>query len=255
MKAIDLEGLLTDATADELAGLPITHPLRTPACPPTPRFYKGVRDGWSIEERRHVNSCEFCQRATALEWRIECPGLWTVMRYAAEEGAFEDLQAMRRHLELDRCRRCTLILSSRFVKTLADMLRAGKGSVNKIRRLAEQAIVVYTRLPRLATDGVHFEPLERGERFGTSAESEKMNVALWERASGDLEISLDATDVTRAQVEVIGQSKTRLEIVELEKVGERRVQAIQLGSLREQVRELGEDCLVLAAPVAEDLET
>ena len=47
MEAIDLEKLFSDATEDELSRLPSSHPLRTPDCPPTPRFYKGVRGGWS----------------------------------------------------------------------------------------------------------------------------------------------------------------------------------------------------------------
>src|SRR3989442_9975825 len=104
MEAIDLEKLFSDATDDELSRLPSSHPLRTPDCPPTPRFYKGVRGGWSEAERRHVSGCEFCQRATALEWRIECPGLWTLVQYLAEGEAFEDIQAMQRHLERDGCR-------------------------------------------------------------------------------------------------------------------------------------------------------
>src|SRR5258706_14994188 len=138
MNPINLRDLFRDTSDDELSRFPISHPLRTPECPPTPRFYEGVRQGWSKAERSHVTECEFCKRAAALEWRIECPRLWTLVRYLADGDGFQDLTAMQRHLEQDSCRRCASALRSPFVKALGELLRAKDRGFEKIRVLATQ---------------------------------------------------------------------------------------------------------------------
>lgn len=256
MEAIDLEQLLCGNGGPEQ--FPATHPRRTPQCPPTPKFYLGVRKGWSPEERRHVSRCEFCQHATALEWRIECPGVFTLARYLAEGETFEDLHALVRHLEADGCRRCALALRASFLKVLSALLRERKRTVDEIRAQADRMVLMYARLPALAPDGVHCEPLEGDARFVVSAESEAagINLALCEGDSGELEVSLEApTGIGVTRIEIIAESESRVETVPLYEAGERSAGARSLGSLAQQVRQLGKDCLVLVAPVENKIET
>lgn len=256
MDAIDLDRLVGGNGVPEQ--FPARHPLRTPQCPPTPRFYPGVRRGWSPEERQHVSRCEFCQRATALEWRVECPGIFTLARYLAGGEVFEDQQAMVRHLEADSCRRCALAVRTTFANALSALLRERKRSIDEIRALADRAVLIYARLPVLAPDGVHCEPLEGNGRFVVSAEGEAagMNLALCGGDSGELEVSVEGpTGIDRTRIEVIGESESRVETVLLYEAGERSAGARSLGSLAQQVRQLGEDCLVLAAPVENNMES
>jgi hypothetical protein len=95
---------LRAADALEVEKAPKQHPLRTPHCPPLTRFPSAIREGWAPEEREHVTGCPYCQRVTALEWRAECPILFDWTLYV--ELRSPDQEAMRYHLEHDRCPRC-----------------------------------------------------------------------------------------------------------------------------------------------------
>ena len=205
-----------------------------------------------------MSSCEFCQRTTALEWRIECPGLFTLVEDLADGENFADLKAMRFHLEHDGCRRCELASQTVFVTTLAALLRAGRRSVEEIRAMADRAAVIYARFPNLAPAGVQFAALEEGDRFQISAKSEldDTRVTIRERDSGSLAVSLSTKpEVAEVQLEVIGEKTKRTETVELNEAGERLVGGVSLGAFGEQVRQLGRDCLVLAAPPLTDFES
>lgn len=90
---------------------------RTPDCPPLSRFPTAMKDGWTPAEREHVSKCaRYCQRLVEIQWRIEHPGLLTVIQYLA--GTSPDLTAMRLHLDNGRCALCAFLHQSAIVKTI-----------------------------------------------------------------------------------------------------------------------------------------
>src|SRR5882757_11570608 len=75
-----LDTILDEFFAHELREAPRSFDGPTSDCPPLVQFPKRVKSGWNEKDRSHVTHCDFCQRITALQWRIECPTLLTVVR-------------------------------------------------------------------------------------------------------------------------------------------------------------------------------
>jgi hypothetical protein len=78
---------------------------------------------WREEELAHLAACRSCQRLVEAEYRLECPDLTILARYAAGLSPFEE--ALRRHLEEDLCERCRRRLEAAWTKAAAARLRAG----------------------------------------------------------------------------------------------------------------------------------
>jgi hypothetical protein len=55
----------------EIERAPKQHRLRTPECPSLSRLAAGFRDGFTKQERRHVEKCAYCQRMRELDRRDE----------------------------------------------------------------------------------------------------------------------------------------------------------------------------------------
>jgi len=250
-----------DVELEEAFGVPAgeapkRHREQTPACPPLWRFPTGVGKGWNEDEREHVTGCSYCQKVTATQWRLECPGLFALVRFLAQGEAFEDAAAMRIHLDQDRDRRCALLLQSVSVRKLAAVMKAGRRTAEELKALADQAAFTYVLLPEVAAAGSRCEPsqdVERFEAWAESADKSGLAVTLSETPSGTLEVSVDAPLALKAaQVEILGATPQNLEL-ELRQYGQRGTAVWPLGPFSNQVRMLGRDCLLLTAPSIEDL--
>lgn len=59
---------IVDSQAVQMA--PKQHRLRTPDCPPLPRFPIAVKEGWNPEEQDHLAGCAYCQKILKMEQRL-----------------------------------------------------------------------------------------------------------------------------------------------------------------------------------------
>lgn len=93
---------------------PAATPLRSPTCPFLNRLYEALlRWDWTDEERRHVADCPSCHAALAKArstlWHPSVDLLW---RHVTDSPLTEeDRQDIAFHLQTDRCRRCTLLVT------------------------------------------------------------------------------------------------------------------------------------------------
>ncbi|MGA3099984.1 MAG: hypothetical protein ABSF25_26325 [Bryobacteraceae bacterium] len=109
-------------------------PPSRPGCPSLPRIAEAALSAaWSADEVAHVSGCRWCQRLLAFEYRAECPDLITLARHEAGVSPFED--ALRAHLEEDRCERCARRLGSAWVEAVAALLRAGALTAAALREM------------------------------------------------------------------------------------------------------------------------
>ena len=83
MSAENLSGLLQAVWEEQVKKAPRRHPLRTPECPPLPRFLEAQRSGWSREQAAHAGDCPYCQKITEMVWRDEYPNVVSPAQWPA----------------------------------------------------------------------------------------------------------------------------------------------------------------------------
>lgn len=107
----NLETALRELFEMEVEAAPKRHRDRTDLCPPLELFSEGVVKGWDSDRKAHVSSCHYCQKVTAMQWRIAgCPHWFLLAQYKAR--TMSDMEAMRIHLERDRCAHCVESIES-----------------------------------------------------------------------------------------------------------------------------------------------
>jgi hypothetical protein len=106
----ELDVVLNEYFTEELRRAPARHHQQTDDCPSLLRFPTSVRNGWSPKDRRHVTCCDFCQKVTAMQWRMECPSLASLVRNSLREAP--DAAAMAIHIKEDGCARCRSIFEA-----------------------------------------------------------------------------------------------------------------------------------------------
>jgi hypothetical protein len=231
----------------DVQNAPKQHHLRTPQCPPLARFPAGVREGWKPEEREHVTGCAYCQRVTALEWRAECPGPFTLALYL--EGICPDREALEFHLQKDRCPRCQRLLRSLLLRELAAPLRAGRPGVERARPPLECVAAGFAPLPALG----EFGPATRPPfQLRAVLPDGSLAVTVRETDVGELVAHVRAPDPAKAgrtvRVEVLGAGEALTADVVLEGQGESGCSGRHtFGPFAELAPRLGADCAVLAA--------
>jgi hypothetical protein len=192
MRDLNIESVLR-AISKDAPGARRQHRLRTPDCPPLTRFPEGTRNGWSAEVAEHVGQCAYCQKVTAMQWRLDHPPLWTLFRYAAGWPA-PDAEAMRIHLEEDNCEHCRRVTSrSRAVAELRRVLESDRSA---------RAVQEYEKAAAAMGAGADTTQPETVVAAGFSTDAREAFQVRFANADGSLITSLRETDDGRLVVEV-----------------------------------------------------
>ena len=132
----ELDAFLDEHFREELRWAPRRHREATDQCPSLRRFPAGVRSGWrgQPENRRHVSQCRFCQKLTAMQWRIECPALAVLVRNSLA-GA-PDAAALAMHIREDHCVRCRAI-SELVQQGTSALAAAGEAALEVMGRIQQ----------------------------------------------------------------------------------------------------------------------
>lgn len=245
-KAIEL---LRTAYERECSRGPSQHPERTPGCPRTARYETGVRKGWA-EYREHVAGCTFCSKVSAMQWNIEPPGVWSVARHLAD-GTVPDDANLRRFLDEPRYRHFQNLFRSVLVRSLAELMQAGREAVATLRAAGAGAqLSSWVLAPANAAD-------RRVERFQIRCTSEDGSLVTTVRqtAGDELEAVIEGKAEyagRKVAVELVRQEAESLLAagIELKPVG-KGVQGIgKLGKFRELAATL-QGCSIVTTWAAE----
>ena len=179
---------------------PREHSLRTADCPPLTAFPQGTRQGWSEEYRSHVPSCPYCQKLTAMQWRLDHPRIWYLALHAAGRPV-EDAEALRIHLEDDRCAHCLRILRSTALQALAKLIQAGAKTLEGLEARAKRAGACASQLVFAAGFAAkQREPFQ----MRTDTVDGSLLATLWER-DGQLMLELESADPANAGRKVLAE--------------------------------------------------
>ncbi len=230
----------------EVQKAPKQHRFKTPQCPSLPRFAVALREGWTPEEREHVSECRYCQKIIAMEWRIQCPSLLSLILHLA--GACPDKQAMQYHL--DECQRCLRLTQSPWLQGLAALVQAGQRMQAQVEAMLNAVVTAFASLP--APVGA-FAPTTRPPfQLRAMSEDGSLIVTLRETDEGELVVHVKTLDPQQAgrivHVEVIGKGEALTAEVVLQPQGEHGCAGRHtFGKFSELASRLGADCAVLAA--------
>ena len=110
---------------------------RTDRCPSIPTFVRARKHGWPADLQKHILSCTYCQRTTAIGYRADCPS-WLVLAQFKALGW--NSRAVEFHLQHDHCRVCATALQSEELSRLAERLQGGPSIAQRAKRLLEQFV-------------------------------------------------------------------------------------------------------------------
>jgi len=232
---------------------PKQHRLKTPQCPSLPHFAVALQQGWTPEEGAHVTGCAYCQTITAMEWRMACPGLLTLVLHLA--GASYNVQAMQHHLEDDACRRCQRLLQSRWLHALAQMILTGQRTLAHVQALVDATVATFAPLQALVGA---FAPTTRRPFQARAVHPDgSLTVTLREATDGNLVVHVETPDPGKSgqkvRVEVVGEGEPLVAEVILEAQGAYGCAGLHIfGVFAELAPRLGADCAVLATLIEAD---
>lgn len=220
------------------------HPLRTPLCPALPRILAAVKQGWSRQEREHVDSCEYCQRVTAMVWEENPPAWSQIIQYAASPASATDNRAMSIYAERGGGRRYAI--ARKFVET-ADLAGRMKG---RLAWLIERAAFTSVSLPMPKTQLAQAQTVD--EPFAVHLHLAQVDIELTARKNPEAEFEIsafsssDAMAGAKIHVDVVGASA----ILFCELILEPGNGAIQgshsLGPFDPVIHKFGAECLIAA---------
>jgi hypothetical protein len=196
---------------------------------------------WTAGERQHASTCRRCERLVrAVDRQMVHPGWWDLLLWGLGRVFGADRDALRYHLEEGGCRRCRRLLGSSWLRSLADRVRAGSCTRERVEALTAGAAAAFVPLPAtagtvFAVRAVHPEGLLQTSLVGTEA--------------GVLALAVQAADPglsgRRVRVEVVGDCTLSAK-VSLAPEGQGCAGCHTFGRLDDLKSRLGVDCALLA---------
>lgn len=221
------------------------HSLRTPRCPRLPKIVAAVKQGWTAQEREeHVNTCEYCQRVTAMVWEDHPPEWTDLIRYAVEPSSFPDSRAMQIYAERGGKRRSAI--ARRFV----ELSEAGSRMKEQLASLIEKAVFTSTLLPMPPAALAQAQTAHEAFEFRTHLPDTDVEIAVRKNAQDELEVIASSASAAmsgaRVHVDVVGTSATFSCDVRLDDQDEGVAGSCKLGPFDSLIHQLGAECLVTA---------
>ncbi len=241
-----LERVLRATLRRDAADAPAQHPQQSAACPGLARMVQGLVAGFEPDELEHLRDCGFCQKVLEMAWRADCPSALELTRHLAGRSAFS--ASIAAHAERATCPRCSLLLQSRMLQSLASAWRATSALPTRLADLQPQLV----RLPAAigATAPVTTAPFQhRAEDAATG-----VTITLRETGAGDLVLGLEVDDPAlagrRFEVELAGAEGRPPVTMTLHQQADGCCMAREnLGRFAALAAELGPTCAVLLRPL------
>jgi len=234
------DNLLRAAAEAHLATMPHQHYLKTPACPPLPRFAGRELPELSAAEAEHVKSCGYCQKLLTIRFRHDCPGIADLIRF--QTGTSYYGKALELHLQDDECPRCRAVLGSAWMAALAEGWRTG--------RVALQRLLVIAKETAVGSAGLMLQP-----EFASPAQCPAFRITagdasglmlatlINERAEAVLYIEARGPGMggRRAYVDVSGPKGRLTALVPLEQIGKSATGIHRFGPTADLISRVGDE--------------
>ena len=140
MKPINLTKTLQDFLEAEAQQAGKEYFSRRQYCPPPTWFHSVKQKDWTPQEQQHVRTCPYCQKSIDTLCEMECPGVLTLVQYAADVAP--DREAVRRHLENFQCELCNRRIKLGWIRLAAQLLHSGQRSLSDVEKWARSSALL-----------------------------------------------------------------------------------------------------------------
>ena len=231
----------------EVDQAPKRNSLQTDDCPPLPLFLTAVSygQGWDEKYRAHVSGCRYCQKTTAMQWRITHPNLKAVLGYLREGEKYPDAQAMKIHIEKDNCQICQMLQRMTTLEKWLANVRSGAWTLGQLDSVAEGSGWVFGELSPV---GLHAPKVEL--EVSTASEEGPFVATLFDD-KGELRLSIETADPAyenrKVTVETVASTgESRIEEVQLGSKGEYGIRgSYRLGKTNEIAKKVKDFCVLI----------